>query len=59
MKGIRKQSLFFIFGLVASLARAQAAELYGKVLENELGARRIAQNHTGRLERDARILGRY
>jgi alkylation response protein AidB-like acyl-CoA dehydrogenase len=30
-----------------------------RMLENELGAKRIAQNHAGRLERDARILGRY
>ncbi len=30
-----------------------------RMLENELGARRIAQNHGGRLERDARILGQY
>jgi alkylation response protein AidB-like acyl-CoA dehydrogenase len=30
-----------------------------RMLENELGAKRIAQNHAGRLERDARILAQY
>jgi hypothetical protein len=41
--------------------RRDLAEAYviRRMLDNELGAKRIAQNHAGRLERDARILGRY
>jgi alkylation response protein AidB-like acyl-CoA dehydrogenase len=45
----------------ADPSRRDLAEAFviRRMLENELGARRIAQNHAGRLERDARILGRY
>ena len=45
----------------ADPSRRDLAEAFviRRMLENELGAKRIAQNHAGRLERDARILGRY
>jgi hypothetical protein len=45
----------------ADPARRDLAEAFviRRMLENELGAKRIAQNHAGRLERDARILARY
>ncbi len=45
----------------ADNSRRDLAEAFviRRMLENELGAKRIAQNHAGRLERDARILGRY
>jgi hypothetical protein len=45
----------------ADPSRRDLAEAFviRRMLENELGAKRIAQNHAGRLERDARILAQY
>ena len=45
----------------ADAARLDVAEAFvrRRVIESESMAKRIEQNHVGRLERDARILGRY